>query len=250
MSQPSEITVVDGDALSPIDTPVAGLTAHCALSTGQATVGRCSVDAASSADWYRHPDREAYGFVHDGPLELRYRSTDGSTESIEAGETDCVRVPAGVDHQLAALDGGPAVVLIALVGSGPLFEAVDEPESTTTAPQIASRDAFVETAQLANLTRLTPFPDAPVQQVVGHADGEMASEWHHHGDNDVFGHLIAGEGYVDDGSAEPPVATAGSWFHIPAGVVHRDVNPQDAPQEYVLWLTGSEPRLVSVEGPS
>jgi quercetin dioxygenase-like cupin family protein len=59
--------------------------------------------------------------------------------------------------------------------------------------------------------------------------------------------VIQGAGYVDDGSEEPKLATAGSWFHIPAGVVHRDVNPQDAAQDYVLWLTGSTPRIVRVD---
>ena len=43
---------------------------------------------------------------------------------------------------------------------------------------------------------------------------------------------------------------AGEWFHLSPGVVHRDVNPRDADQRYLLWLTGSEPRTVPAAGRS
>jgi hypothetical protein len=55
------------------------------------------------------------------------------------------------------------------------------------------------------------------------------SEWHDHGDRSL--------------------ARAGDSFHVPAGLVHRDVNPDDAPQDYLVWLVGSDPRTVPVDGP-
>jgi len=241
---PSEITVVD-ETGSPLDTPVSGLTVHRELAAANAELCRLSV-AETSTDWYRHPDREIYGFVRDGRLGIRSRS-GGDTTTVKATAGDCLRIPAGVDHRLSVRGDAPATVLAALVGSGPSFETVTEPQPSATKPVVAHAEAFVSTQPLANLTRRMPFPDAAVQQVVGHADSRITSEWHHHGDNDVFGYVIEGEGYVDDGSNEPLLATAGSWFHVPAGVVHRDVNPVDAEQDYVLWLTGSEPRIVYVD---
>jgi len=67
----------------------------------------------------------------------------------------------------------------------------------------------------------------------------------------VFGYVIDGEGYVEWGTDEDQrrLARAGEFFWIPAGLVHRDVNPTDDEQDYVLWLTGSEPRTVPVDGP-
>lgn len=42
---------------------------------------------------------------------------------------------------------------------------------------------------------------------------------------------------------------AGGFFHIPAGLVHRDVNPLDSPQEIVMTVVGRGPLVVNVDGP-
>lgn len=36
---------------------------------------------------------------------------------------------------------------------------------------------------------------------------------------------------------------------MPAGLVHRDVNPADEPQEIVLTIVGDGPLVVNVDGP-
>lgn len=41
----------------------------------------------------------------------------------------------------------------------------------------------------------------------------------------------------------------GGYFHVPAGVVHRDVNPSDESQEFVLVFAGGGPLVVDVDGP-
>ena len=38
-------------------------------------------------------------------------------------------------------------------------------------------------------------------------------------------------------------------FHVPARLIHRDVNPDDAPQEIVLVVVGEGPLVVNVDGP-
>jgi quercetin dioxygenase-like cupin family protein len=239
----SPITIVDTEDENPTETPLPGLTARQALTTDQATTFRLELRSAVSNTWVSHPNWASYGVVRQGRLGISYRE-DGSESTLEASTGDCFQVPTGVDHRFEVLGEEPVICLAAFVGSGPLFELVDDPQPAAEPPQVASRETFVPTAKLENLTRLMAFPEAPVQQVIGHAEGQIASEWHHHGDNDVCGYLIRGAGYVDDGSEEPKLASTGSWFHIPAGVVHRDVNPRDDEQDYVLWLTGSEPRIV------
>lgn len=37
---------------------------------------------------------------------------------------------------------------------------------------------------------------------------------------------------------------------VPAGVVHRDVNPLDEPQEIVLAVVGDVPLVVNLDGPA
>jgi uncharacterized RmlC-like cupin family protein len=216
--------------------------------TETATLVRREIPPATQTPWYTYGERTAYGYVLDGTVRLEYGPDDA--DALSLGADEFFWVPAGVAHRDVTPGSEPAVVLVALVGSGPTVVESDEAPTTTPSvePRGAGEDALVPADSLSNLTRSTPFPDAPVQQVRGHASGRVHSEWHTHGDNDVFGYVVAGEGYVawGDRENERELARGGDFFHVPAGVVHRDVNPSDAEQDYVLWLTGSEPRTVRV----
>lgn len=79
-----------------------------------------------------------------------------------------------------------------------------------------------------------------------------ASGWHHHGDRDVFGYLLKGRARFEfgPGGREWAEVEAGGFFHVPRGLVHRDVNPTDEPQEFALTFVGSGPLVVNVDGPS
>ena len=235
-----------------------------ALETDDTLLGRTLLDVGATTGWHHHNDRDVYGVVLSGEGALEYgpretrttaTSRDGAIDTASDGAVELTpggffHIPAGVVHREANLGEERLVALVALVGSGEQTTAAAPPtEPPETPPRAASREELVSTAELANLTRLTPFPDAPVQQVYGHSSGKMESSWHHHGDNDVLGYVIEGEGYVDlPGVTDDRVlAQAGEFFHIPAGVIHRHVNPIDDEQEYVLWLTGSEPRIFRVD---
>lgn len=210
-------------------------------------------------DWHTHGDRDAYGVVLTGNARLEYGSADADGVDVAGGEF--FHVPSGLVHRAVNTSGDneprAVVGIVALAGPGEPVVAVDahgDGGHTSTAgrnPRVAGPEELVATASLANLTRMTPFPDADVQQVRGHADGRIESEWHHHGDNHVFGYVIEGEGYVEwgTGEGERKLASAGQFFHVPPGVVHRDVNPSDDEQDYLLWLTGSEPRTIHVDEP-
>src|SRR6266545_4096477 len=65
------------------------------------------------------------------------------------------------------------------------------------------------------------------------AEGGTVSGWHHHGDREVHGHLLKGRARFEfgPGGKDGTEVEEGGFFHIPAGLVHRDVNPEDEPQE-------------------
>lgn len=83
------------------------------------------------------------------------------------------------------------------------------------------------------------------------ADGRAATGWHHHGDREVLGYLVRGRARFEfgPGGREATEVEEGGFFHVPAGFVHRDVNPGEEPQEFVLAFVGTGPLVVDVDGP-
>lgn len=83
------------------------------------------------------------------------------------------------------------------------------------------------------------------------AEPHAASGWHHHGERDVFGYVVRGRARFEFGTAggEHVDVEEGAFFHVPAGLVHRDVNPADEPQEIVLTVVGDGPLVVNGDGP-
>jgi uncharacterized RmlC-like cupin family protein len=84
------------------------------------------------------------------------------------------------------------------------------------------------------------------------AEPRAASGWHHHGERDVFGYVVRGAARFEfgpDGTDRTEV-DAGGFFHVPARLIHRDVNPLDAPQEIILTIVGEGPLVFNVDGPA
>ncbi|HXW94859.1 MAG TPA: cupin domain-containing protein [Nitrososphaerales archaeon] len=82
--------------------------------------------------------------------------------------------------------------------------------------------------------------------------GGVQSAWHHHGMRDVYGFMVSGRLRFDFGEAgkDSVEATAGDFFHIPVGLVHRDVNPDQQKEAVVVNIMfGEGPPVVNVEGP-
>lgn len=75
--------------------------------------------------------------------------------------------------------------------------------------------------------------------------------WHHHGDREVLGHVIRGRARFEfgPGGRSSTDVEQGGFFHIPAGLVHRDVNPEDVPQELILSFVGTGPLVVNLDRP-
>ena len=104
-------------------------------------------------------------------------------------------------------------------------------------PGILREQAFESSNVLVSRTRL---------------DRGAVSGWHHHGAHELYGFLISGRLRLEYGEAGSEAATigAGDFFHIPPGLVHRDVNPDRALGLIVVnILVGSGVPVVNVDGP-
>jgi quercetin dioxygenase-like cupin family protein len=75
--------------------------------------------------------------------------------------------------------------------------------------------------------------------------------WHHHGDRHVYGCVLKGSGAVEYGSdgGETAETSAGEFFYISPGTVHRDINPTSEDAVVLVNFVGSGPAVVNVDGP-
>ena len=111
-------------------------------------------------------------------------------------------------------------------------------------------DGLKPTAATPGLVRELAFDTERAIVVRTHADGGIESGWHHHGDRDALGYVQGGSVRFEFGpDGESTDVPTGAFFHVPAGLVHRDVNPSDEPQELVIAFVGSGPLVVNVDGP-
>lgn len=82
--------------------------------------------------------------------------------------------------------------------------------------------------------------------------GGVSSDWHHHGDRELFGYIAAGRlrfEYGPKGSLAVELQV-GDFFRIPPRLIHRDVNPtRDEEAMVVNLLTGTGPVVAVVPGP-
>jgi quercetin dioxygenase-like cupin family protein len=112
-------------------------------------------------------------------------------------------------------------------------------------------DGLPSAAPTPGLTRELAFDTEKGILTRVRAAGGVTSGWHHHGDRDVLGHVIRGRARFEfgPGGGEHTIVEEGGFFHIPAGLVHRDVNPDAEPQEMVISFVGTGSLVVNVDGP-
>jgi uncharacterized RmlC-like cupin family protein len=112
-------------------------------------------------------------------------------------------------------------------------------------------DALTEAPGYPGVVREVAHTSERALLVRARAEGGAATGWHHHGDREVLGYLVRGRARFEfgPGGSENAEIAEGGFFHVPAGLVHRDVNPADDPQEFVLVFAGTGPLVVDVDGP-
>ncbi len=114
------------------------------------------------------------------------------------------------------------------------------------------RGTLPEAPATPGIKRFLAFEGDGCVVVRSNTDPGSVSAWHHHGEYDVYGYIIAGAERFEfgPGGGEAVLVQAGDFFHIPPGLIHRDVNPSpDEDQEVVLFFRGEGPLVVNVNGP-
>jgi uncharacterized RmlC-like cupin family protein len=112
-------------------------------------------------------------------------------------------------------------------------------------------DELTEASGYERVVREVALTSERAIAIRARAEGGAATGWHHHGDREVFGYLVRGRARFEfgPGGRTRTEVERGGFFHVPAGLVHRDVNPTDEPQELVLVFAGTGPLVVDVGGP-
>jgi uncharacterized RmlC-like cupin family protein len=107
-------------------------------------------------------------------------------------------------------------------------------------------------APTPGVVRETAFETSRATLMRARAEPRAASGWHHHGDRDVLGYVVRGRARFEFGAGGGGSVEVGEggFFRVPAGLVHRDVNPLDEPQEIVLAVVGEGPLVVNLDGPA
>lgn len=100
--------------------------------------------------------------------------------------------------------------------------------------------------------RETVFETPENVMVRSQVSPETVTGWHHHGDRHVYGYVITGSGAVEYGPTGDvtDAVSAGEFFYIAPGTVHRDVNPTDEDVVVLVNFVGSGPVAVNVDGPT
>jgi len=81
----------------------------------------------------------------------------------------------------------------------------------------------------------------------------VVSAWHHHGGRALFGRIVSGRLNLEfgPGGVRTVQLQEGDFFRIPAGLIHRDVNPSsEVDAAVVAVLFGEGPSTVNVAAPS
>lgn len=117
--------------------------------------------------------------------------------------------------------------------------------------RVVSPDDLEGEESTPGVVRETIFHTENAVMIRSRIAGGTTSAWHHHGDRQVYGYVIEGSGWVEYGSEgdERMEASAGEYFTIETGTVHRDVNPSEDAAVVLVCFVGSGPVVVNVEGP-
>ncbi len=115
-----------------------------------------------------------------------------------------------------------------------------------------AKDALSGAPGSQGITRHMAFRGEGFLIVRSRVDLGVVSGWHHHGDYDVYGYMVSGVARFEGGPGGGHAISVGpgDFFHVPARSVHRDVNPSTIEgQEVILFLRGTGPTVVNVDGP-
>jgi len=116
--------------------------------------------------------------------------------------------------------------------------------------EVVSRRAATPSGH-SGFGRTPAFETETVRVGETHVRPGSTSPWHHHGHRTLYAFVVSGEIILEFGShgGEHVRAAAGDFFRIPAGLVHRDVNPTEEETVIVNTMIGEGPATIDVGGP-
>lgn len=108
-----------------------------------------------------------------------------------------------------------------------------------------------EAPETPGVARKIAFQTANNILVHARADRNAATAWHHHVDRHVYGYLLEGTARIEHGPEGTQLneLAAGNFLHIEPRTVHRDINPGDTEQVWILNFVGTGPLVENVDGP-
>lgn len=117
----------------------------------------------------------------------------------------------------------------------------------TGAPEIIDPDELDALETTPGIVRRVVFerPDLVVGQSTIAAGSTTG--WHHHGERDVFGYIVRGEGLFEYGDGGRLTGRAPAYFHVPAGTLHRETNTGDEDLVVAAGFVGAGPVVVNVD---
>lgn len=118
--------------------------------------------------------------------------------------------------------------------------------------EIIRKQALTAGAFTAGITRHKAFDVPGVLVSQSRIDPKVSSDWHHHAKRTLYGYLVQGQLRFDYGprGIRAVEFSAGDYFRISPGIVHRDVNPSNNEQALVVAvLVGEGPPTVNTPGP-
>ena len=118
--------------------------------------------------------------------------------------------------------------------------------------EVVRAENLVAEQTTSGIIRQRAFED--LRAIVGRSRiaAGLTSGWHHHGHRTPLGFLLSGRLRFDFGPRGDELVDVrtGDFFRIPAGLIHRDVNPDGTTESVVVSvLVGEGPAVVNVEGP-
>ena len=118
--------------------------------------------------------------------------------------------------------------------------------------EVVRKDRLTPGDVTQGIRRDRAFEDENVVMARSQIAVGTTSAWHHHGTRHLYGFLVSGRIRFDYGrnGKEAVELAPGDFFHIPAGLVHRDVNPSPSEIAVVVNVSvGSGPAVVNLSGP-
>jgi len=126
------------------------------------------------------------------------------------------------------------------------------PCSLVSTIEVARKGELLEGQSTRGIVREKAFEAEAVLVSRSTLAGAIVSDWHHHGERHLYGFLISGNLRLEFGSkgGKAVELDPGDFFHIPPGLIHRDVNPNNQRELRVASiLLGAGPVVVNVRGP-